>query len=73
MFLCRSEDNKYFLSDDPLSEQNCQTTQELDLSVEAESLLEALAAINQAADSQKMAEAFDEIITKCIKTAENYF
>jgi len=73
MFLCRSEEKKYFLSDDPFSETNCQSTKELELSVEAESFLEALTAINQAADSQKMAEALDEIITKCIETAEKHF
>ena len=73
MFLCRSKAGNYFLSDDPLSEQNCQNTKELNLSVEAESFLEVLTAINQAADSQKMGEALDEIITKCIETAEEHF
>jgi hypothetical protein len=73
MFLCRSKEKKYFLSDDPLSETNCQNPKELDLSVEAESFLEALTVINQAADSQKMAKALDEIITKCIEKAEEHF
>jgi len=73
MFLCRSKDGGYFLSDDPLSEKNCQSTKELDLSAEAENFLEAMTAINQAADSQKMTMALDEIISKCIETAEEHF
>jgi len=73
MFLCRSKEGKYFLSEDPISEQNCQGTEALNLSDNAESFLEAMAAINQAADSQKMAEALDEIIAECIKTAKEHF